>query len=120
MNTYHITFGTYGTRLHGGVAPTVALPQNHYGEEFIKTDSDLWAMKRAKMNEIPCVLSLEQRLFAEEEILPICERGKWNHHISAVQEDHVHVLLSAEADSKAVRKWLKTWLTQSLNDRFNR
>ena len=32
--------------------------------------------------------------------------------------DHVHALLAADAEGTAVRKWLKTWLTQRLNAQF--
>ena len=31
---YHITFGTYGNRLHGSDKPHVDRDHNHYGEPF--------------------------------------------------------------------------------------
>ncbi len=120
MNTYHITFGTYGTRLHGGVAPTVALPRNHYEEDFEAPNAVRYEMSRELMREKPCVLSSEQRRFLENGIPAICDRGKWLYHIAAVQEDHVHILLSADADPKVVRQWLKTWLSQSLNAHYGK
>ncbi len=120
MHIYHITFGTYGARLHGGEAPTVSLPRNHPGDSFVEQDDSLWNTKRSKMKESACNFATEQREFVEGEIPSLCVRGKWTLHISACQPDHVHVLLSAEAEPKAIRKWLKTWLSQSLNTRFGR
>ncbi len=120
MNTYHITFGTYGTRLHGGDAPTVSRPLNRRGDPFVEKNDALWTIKNNKMKESPCYFTEEQRRFVEEEIPALCVRGNWTHHVSACQEEHVHVLLTAEADPKDVRKWLKTWLSQSLNDWFEK
>jgi len=52
-------------------------------------------------------------------VLPqICQRGKWEFHICACQPDHVHVLLTSPNDSKAIRKWLKRWLSEALSERW--
>ncbi len=37
---YHITIGIYGTRVHGGQAPTVERSHNRYGEPFVVADAD--------------------------------------------------------------------------------
>lgn len=118
MNHYHITFDTYGTRLHGGNAPTVHHSRNELDESFVSANEELYRENRDRMKESPCFLSQDQRLFVEERIPMICERGGWTFHVVAAQPEHVHVLLSAEVDPKAVRKWLKTWLTQSLNEKY--
>jgi REP element-mobilizing transposase RayT len=44
----------------------------------------------------------------------ICTRGGWQLHARAARADHVHTLLSAQADGDVVRKLLKRWLGQSL------
>lgn len=118
MNTYHITFGTYGTRLHGGEAPTVHRSRNRPGEPFVAANAELWEENRRRMEERPCVLSTEQRLFVETEIPAICERGGWTYHLAAAQENHLHVLLSAENEPKGVRRWLKTWLGRALDQKY--
>lgn len=63
-------------------------------------------------------LNLEQRLYAEAAVPNVCVRGGWSLHITACQADHVHTLLSAQAPGKAVRKWLKRWLGESLSERW--
>ncbi len=120
MNTYHITFGTYGTRLHGGVEPTVHHERNRLGDDFEPENEAIRTFERNSLKATPSLLSTEQRLFLEKAIPAICERGNWKRHIEAAREYHVHVLLSAEADPKAVRKWLKSWLCQSLNEHFGK
>ena len=117
---YHITIGTYGTRLHGGVALTVERPHNKRGEPFVAVNADREQMARQKMKETPCYFSTEQRLFVETTIPQICEQGRWTYHIAACQGDHVHLLVSAQVEPKAIRRWFKTWLTQRLNEEYGR
>jgi len=118
--TVHLTFGTYGTRLHGGSAPTVMRSQNQVGEPFVDGDPDLYEASRERMRESPCYFDKKQRLFVETEVPLLCERGGWTYHLACCQPDHVHVLLSVAPDPKTVRKWLKTWLSRSLNKQFQR
>ena len=47
-------------------------------------------------------------------------RGGWTHHVSAGGPDHVHALLTAEAEGDAVRKWFKRWLGESMSLRWPR
>ena len=93
----------------------MARHQNRVGDPFIEWDADLYESSRERMKELPCYFESEQRLFVETEIPLLCERGGWTYHLACCQSDHVHVLLSVAAEPKTVRKWLKTWLTQSLN-----
>ena len=92
--TVHLTFGTYGTRLHGGAAPTVMRSQNRVGDPFVEGDPDLYEASRKCLKESPCYFDNAQRLFVESEVPPLCERGGWTYHIACCQPDHVHVLLS--------------------------
>ena len=117
---YHITIGTYGTRLHGGNAPTVERQHNRYGEDFVSTDSHRERFERDTMVQNPVYLTDEQRQFVEEIIPSICERGKWIYHLTACQTDHVHLLVSGDVEAKKIRRWLKQWLTNALNDRFGK
>ena len=66
------------------------------------------------MRGVSVSLCREMRVWVERQIPTICERGGWDLWISAAGADHVHVLLSARVDGKAVRRWLKTWLGQWL------
>ena len=46
---YHITFGTYGTRLHGGERLTVDRVHNQYGMPFVEHDAELEKAERDLM-----------------------------------------------------------------------
>jgi len=115
---YHITIGTYGTRLHGGVALTVERPHNKPGDPFVTADPKRELAMRDKMKEPPCHFSESQCLFVELIIPAICERGSWLYHLAACQDDHIHLLVSSQVEPKKIRRWFKTWLTQSLNEQY--
>lgn len=115
---YHITFGTYGARLHGDSRLTVDRRRNEYGESFIGRN-DRWAQDEAARKRFDLVsLHIDQRLFVESAIPAICARGGWEYRIAACQHDHVHILLSTDREGKSVRKWLKRWLGEVLAEKF--
>ena len=117
---YHITFGTYGTRLHGDPRGSVARTQPAPGSVYIDEDG-LWEKIEKKLLEFePVELDENMRHFIERQIPEICERGIWMYINAAAQTDHVHVLLSAYVDGKAVRRWLKRWLGEALSERYPR
>lgn len=120
----HITFGTKGTRLHGGERGTVDRSMNQPGDPIIGEDSvwESWEFERLK--HPPMYLSFEQRRFVEEAVPSICERGGWMLHACAAKSDHVHAVLSADVssgdDGSAVRQWLKRWIGEALSERWPR
>ncbi len=115
---YHITFGTYGTRLHGDPRGTVERHFNQYGTPIVENDPWKQKFERDSMIAAPVVLTDSQRQFIESTMPSICQRGGWEYHICATQPDHVHVLLSSDRPGRDIRKWLKTWLGQELTARW--
>ncbi len=115
---YHITFGTYGTRLHGDPRGTVDRTLNNPGDPIIGADGGWQRIERSRLNFPPVVLSDELRRFADSIVPNLCERGGWTFHACATRPDHVHVLLSTDREGKAVRSWLKRWLGEALCKRW--
>lgn len=115
---YHITFGTYGTRLHGDPRGTVDRAHNRPGEPIVGADLRRWEREHERLRFAPIELTQEQMIFAESVVPAICTRGRWTHHTSAAGPDHVHVLLTSTADGAAVRKWLKRWLGEVMSSRW--
>ncbi|MEE9130749.1 MAG: transposase [Phycisphaerales bacterium] len=115
---YHITFGMYGSRLHGDARGTVYRSTNKPGEPIIGTSPDWEQIERSLLRFPPVVPTIEQRNFAESVIPAICQRGGWQLHTCAAQLDHVHTLLTTTADAKTVRRLLKRWLGQALSERW--
>jgi REP element-mobilizing transposase RayT len=115
---YHITFGTYGTRLHGDSRGTVERAHNVYGEPIVGRDEDWEWEERGRLQFPPRVFTREQMVEAERLIPPICVRGNWVLHACAAGPDHVHVVCSAEVGGKAIRMWLKRWLGEGMRERW--
>jgi len=117
---FHITFGTYGTRLHGDERGTVDRSMNRPGDPIIGKDGDWERFERSRLRFDPVFLTREQMICAEDAIPLICERGEWQLWTSAAGPDHVHVLLTPEvnADGKVIRRILKRWLGQALSERW--
>ncbi len=115
---YHITFGTYGTRLHGDARGTVDRPMNEPGDPIVGENADWKRIERAKLKFPPILLTEEQRLYADSIVVSICARGGWQLHAFAARKDHVHTLLTTKADAKTVRRLLKRWLGQALSQRW--
>src|SRR3954447_20734219 len=117
---YHITFGTYGTRLHGDERGTVDRSMNKPGDPIIGADPAWWERERERLKFDPVVLRREQMVHAEGVIPTLCTRGGWEYHVGAGGPDHVHVLLTSEAEGDAVRKWLKRWLGEAMSSEWPR
>ena len=111
---FHMTFGTYGTRLHGDERSTVARPLNHFGQPFVEPDEIRQQFVFDSMIGNPLYLSAVQRIEIERIAPEICQRGGWDFHIAAAQPDHVHCLLSCRSEPKVARKLLKRWLSDHL------
>lgn len=124
--TWHITVGTYGTRLHGGAAPTVDREHNQLGEPFICDHPLRWEIERERMRGEPVWLSEEQRLFIEKQLPLICDRGGWVHRVCAAppppEHNHFHILCDAarHIHGKQIRQWMKRWLTEAMDARWGR
>ena len=122
--TWHITWGTYGARLHGGDRATVDREQNQPGSPGIDRNEAREHHERGRMRGPVVLLTDPQRLFIEAELPALCERGDWGYRTAAAgpECDHVHVLCDVrpEIHGKQVMRWFKTWLTQALQTRWPR
>ena len=117
---YHITFGTYGTRLHGDSRGTVDREHNQYGEPVIGKN-DLWLREETASLKFPAVrLTDVQRVEVEILISKVCDRGGWTLLVCAAREDHVHTLLTTNSDGQVVRRLLKRWLSEALSGESRR
>ncbi|MEM1355656.1 MAG: transposase [Planctomycetota bacterium] len=124
LTVWHITFGTYGSRLHGDEQPTVDRQHNAPGLKFLRPDPARRCWAQARMLAPPVYLTPDQCLHIEAVLPDLCERGGWDCRVAAApaEADHVHVLIAAPAHrhGKGVRRWLKVWLGRSLSARFGR
>ncbi len=120
MTCWHITISTFGARLHGDDRPTVDRAHNRFGNPFLAPDPKRRTQGERDMR-VPAVrFTHEQQRFVEDALPAICEKGGWKLLTAACGPDHVHVLVDADwkHHGKDIRRWLKRWLTQALNERW--
>src|ERR1041384_6201116 len=117
---WHITFGTYGCRLHGGFRATVDRKHNTRGEEYVGEAPRREAFERSALTGEPVFLTTEQQLFVQSVVPGLCERGGWSLVECSAASDHVHVILDADPSihGRRIRPLLKRWLSQALNERW--
>ena len=117
---WHITFGTYGKRMHGDEKPTVDRTNNRFGTAYLAADFERERIERGMMGAPEVQFSFEQRVFLEAEIPVICVRGGWRYIQCAAEVDHVHTLLGIDRaiHGKQARPWLKRWITEALDTRW--
>jgi REP element-mobilizing transposase RayT len=120
LTTWHITFGTYGTRLHGGSRPNVDKQHNERGTEFVPPRIEREDSARDRMKFPPRFLTEEQRHFVEALLPQICDRGGWTYRVCSAASDHIHLLcdVAREIHGEKVRRLVKRWLGQSLSERW--
>src|SRR5688572_27726382 len=114
----HITWGTYGTRLHGDPRGTVDRYNNEHGEPVLGYDEHRWEKEKANLRFLPVVLTRPQMIFVEAQLPLICERGRWTHIVGAAGPDHVHEILDSPLDPETIRKLMKRWLGQAMSERW--
>jgi len=117
---YHITWGTYGTRLRGGPAPYVDRDHNVYGTPLPTPDPELEAMDRRNLKHDPVYLTREQIAATEAAIREVAARYEWPIHALSAKEDHVHVVITAPREGEALRDALKAVACKALNKQFGR
>ncbi len=118
--TWHITFGTYGTRLHSSSRPNVDKQHNERGTEFVPPKIEREDSARGRMKFPPRFLTAEQCRFAEEQIPKICDRGGWIYRVCSAAPDHIHLLcdIVPEVHGEKVRRLVKRWLGQALSEQW--
>jgi REP element-mobilizing transposase RayT len=122
LTAWHITFGTYGARLHGDSRPTVTRTNNQRGQPFHAPDGRRLDMARTLMRYSPVFLSPPQCSHIERVLPDLCLRGGWKLLTCAAAGNHVHVLCAAPSavHGRTIRALLKRWLTQSLDEAWPR
>jgi REP element-mobilizing transposase RayT len=115
---YHITWGTYGTRLHGDRRGTVRREASQFDSPIIGRIDKFRNREIELLRFAPRLLDRQRRSFVESAIPEVCRRGKWKLIDCAAAPDHIHCLLRAQADGQEVRKWLKRWIGQALSSRW--
>ena len=111
---YHITWGTYGTRLYGDPRETVDRQHNRFGETVPGYDEHRWEREKSLLKFAPVIFTRRHMRIVESLLPTICQRGGWDHRTGACGPDHVHEFLFSRNDPETIRRLFKRWLGQEL------
>jgi REP element-mobilizing transposase RayT len=119
---WHITFGTYAARLHGGEKPTTDRRHNRFGEPQIVDDPVREYRERRSLLGDAVLLTPEQQRYVQTTMPELCRRGSWDLVECSAASNHVHVVVDVDPEihGKRVRALLKRWLTQAFDERWAR
>lgn len=112
---YHITFTTYGSRLHGDDRGTVDDGHNVYGTPLRPADEGLRKHRENLLKHDPVVISPGMRRVIRETLHEVCNARGWRLHSRNIRTNHVHVVLSFGPTSPGkVMGDLKAYATRNL------
>ena len=111
---YFLTWTTYGTWLPGDERGWVLK-----GEGFQQPNLVRKTLSSERMVEKHCLLDGKEREIVEQTIREHCRIRGWDLHAVNCRTNHVHVVVTANTDSKTVRDQLKAWCTRRLKENSN-
>ena len=111
---YFITFTCYGTWLHGDDRGSVDNEHNVFDTPFVEANTAKHDAMRKKMKEPPLVLTEEQRVLIAAVTAEVCAFRNWILHEHNVRSNHVHVVVSGDADPDKIMKDFKAYATRRL------
>lgn len=109
-----LTWTTYGTWLRGDERWWTKLSQ---GEQ--PPDATLQAQDADRLSELPCRLSPPERLLVERTIERHCDIRGWKLWAVNRRTNHVHAVVTGNADPEIMLREFKTWCTRGLKQRHS-
>jgi REP element-mobilizing transposase RayT len=114
---YHITFTTYGTRLHGGDSGSVDPKHNVPGTPVMIADPDFARFNREELKQFPYMLDEPRRKLVMEAIKEVCEYRGWKLYAAHVRDQHVHTVVKGDVEPEKIMKDFKAYSSRKLNER---
>jgi len=114
---YFITFSTYGTWLHGDARGSVDCEHNQVGTPWLAPDPERHLAGRGRMTQEPYVLDAPRRAVVRDAVVEACQFRGWRLLALHVRSNHVHLVVSAEAEPEGVMRVCKSrasrWLSEA-------
>jgi REP element-mobilizing transposase RayT len=111
---YLITFRCYGTWLHGDERGSVDQDHNIYGTPFLPRDQKREEEERQRLKQPPVKLDEARRIAVDKSIREVCNHRGWALRAINVRTNHVHVVVSAQCESKKLLNDLKAYATRGM------
>ncbi|MBN1795442.1 MAG: transposase [Sedimentisphaerales bacterium] len=111
---YFITFTTYGSWLHGDKRDSIIRCGND--TKLLSPNRSIESYQKGLMKHPPVFLDSKQRKIVLETVIEHCKIKKWKLWAVHVQDNHLHVIVSAEISAEKVMTQLKAWATRRLRE----
>ena len=114
---YLLTFGTYGTRLHGDARGSWEPIASRRSDEPLPRDDFRSGFESRRMAQPPFSISSAARPVIERAILEVCRSRGWTILAVNVRTEHIHVVVAADDVPEKVMHALKAFSTRALRER---
>jgi hypothetical protein len=112
---YLITFGTYGSWLHGDVRGSIRRnPKTAKESKRIPINIPLKEEMKREMKAQSVLLDTEQRKVVEAAIGEVCSMRQYSLHAVNARSNHVHSVVSAQCRPERLADALKAYATRRL------
>ena len=113
---YFISFRPYGTWLHGDDRGSIDRFHNRYGSPYIPPNEKWLRYNQKQLRTEPLYLDSRHRAVIKAAIRETCRIRKWTLLAINVRTTHVHTVVCANRDSKAVLAAFKATATRKLRE----
>ncbi|MBX3458649.1 MAG: transposase [Planctomycetes bacterium] len=113
---YHLTFTTYGTRLHGDPRGTIMRGRQGRASAIVQPDPVLHDAMADKLKFLPMILTAPLRQVVHQTIESYCQFKSWPLLALHVRTNHVHCVVGAACSSSKVLHALKARATRMLRE----
>ena len=115
-HVYLLTFGTYGSRLHGDIRGTVDRMHNGRGEPHLARDDWRRAYETRLMRGAPFQITPAQRAALDVAFREVAVFREWTTLAGNIRNEHVHLVVAGEASGGAMMGTFKAYGTRRLRD----
>ena len=111
---YLLTFGTYGSRLHGDPRGAVDRNHNQVGEPFLRRDDFRHAFETRLMKSPKFEIQPEARRSLEFAFTEVASFREWTVLALNIRMTHIHAVIAGETSASAMIGALKAFGTRRL------
>jgi REP element-mobilizing transposase RayT len=113
---YFITFGAYGTWVHGDERGSVDRGHNLPGTPYLAPDHFRFECEQSRTSEQPYLMDEARRIHVLEAVRQACGKRGWDLLAVHVRQAHVHVVVAAADTPEKVMHALKGYASRRLNE----
>jgi REP element-mobilizing transposase RayT len=111
---YLVTFGTYGTWVHGDARGSQHHSGARHGMARVSPGEAWERAERRQMHQAPMLLDRAARAVVEQVASEVCAHRGWVLLAANARSNHVHVVVASTSTPEDVLRTIKAWATRRL------